>query len=60
MPELTDVAEVSTISKTIERTRDSRHGDFATNIAMRLAKSAGQNPRALAAKIIKHPQRTRF
>lgn len=53
MPELTDVAEVSPISKTIERTRDSRHGDFATNIAMRLAKSVGQNPRELAAQIIK-------
>lgn len=53
MPELTDVAEVSPISKTIERTRDSRHGDFATNIAMRLAKSTGQSPRELAAQIIK-------
>ena len=54
MPELADVVKVSTISKTIERTRDSRHGDFATNIAMRLAKSAGKNPRELAAQIIKH------
>ena len=54
MPELADVAEVSPISKTIERTRDSRHGDFATNIAMRLAKSTGQSPRELAAQIIKH------
>jgi arginyl-tRNA synthetase len=54
MPALTDVAEVLPISKTIERTRDARHGDFATNIAMRLAKFAGQNPRELAAQIIKH------
>ena len=32
----------------VERTKDARHGDFATNLAMRLAKTAGQNPRKLA------------
>jgi arginyl-tRNA synthetase len=32
----------------IERTRDAQHGDFASNIAMRLAKTARQNPRKLA------------
>ena len=37
---------------TVERTRDARHGDFATNVAMRLAKPAGRNPRELAAAII--------
>ena len=36
----------------MERTRDSRHGDFASNIAMRLAKSARKNPRELAQLII--------
>jgi arginyl-tRNA synthetase len=36
----------------IERTRDAEHGDFATGVAMRLAKSARTNPRALAAKIV--------
>lgn len=36
----------------IERTRDPKHGDFATNIAMRLAKSARMNPRQLAQIII--------
>lgn len=36
----------------MERTRDSRYGDFASNIAMRLAKSAGKNPRELAQLII--------
>lgn len=36
----------------IERTRDTRHGDFATNIALILAKSAKTNPRQLAEKII--------
>lgn len=32
----------------IERTRDSKHGDFATNAAMVLAKAARTNPRELA------------
>ncbi|WP_106849470.1 arginine--tRNA ligase [Blastococcus sp. Marseille-P5729] len=35
----------------VERPRQSGHGDFATNIAMRLAKPAGMPPRDLAAKI---------
>ena len=37
---------------TIERTRDPAHGDFATNIALALAKQAGVNPRQLATAII--------
>ena len=36
----------------VERTRDSQHGDFASNIALRLAKAAGRAPRELAAAII--------
>ncbi len=36
----------------VERTRDTSHGDFATNLAMTLAKSAKINPRLLAEKII--------
>lgn len=35
----------------LERTRDASHGDFATNIALILAKPAGLAPRALAEKI---------
>ena len=35
----------------IERCRDPKHGDFACNIAMMLAKPAGLNPRELAEKI---------
>ncbi len=54
VPELADAPEVSSISKSVERTRDSRHGDFTTNVAMRLAKSIGKNPRELAAQIIEH------
>jgi len=37
---------------TLERTRDAQHGDFATNIAMRLAKSARRSPRELAQAIV--------
>ncbi len=37
---------------TVERTRDAQHGDFATNIALRLAKAARRNPRELAQAIV--------
>jgi arginyl-tRNA synthetase len=37
---------------TIERTRDAQHGDFASNLALVLAKPAKTNPRQLAEKII--------
>ncbi len=33
---------------TVERPRNREHGDWATNIAMRLAKKAGMNPREFA------------
>ncbi len=36
----------------IERARDTQHGDFATNLAMVLAKPAKTNPRQLAEKIV--------
>jgi arginyl-tRNA synthetase len=36
----------------VERTREAQHGDFATNLALRLAKSAGRKPRELAAAIV--------
>lgn len=43
----------------VERTRDSQHGDFATNLAMTLAKMARSAPRPLAEKLIaslgRHP-----
>jgi len=37
---------------TIERTRDKSHGDFACNIAMKLAKQAAKKPRDIAQLII--------
>ena len=36
----------------VERTRDAAHGDFATNVAMQLAKPARRNPRQLAQAIV--------
>ena len=36
----------------VERTRDPKHGDFATNVAMRLSKAARRNPRELAQAVI--------
>jgi arginyl-tRNA synthetase len=38
----------------LERTRDPKHGDFTTNIAMRLAKELGRPPRELAETLIKY------
>ena len=52
LPELADAPEIASISTTVERTRDARHGDFTTNVAMRLAKAAGRNPREVAQVII--------
>ncbi len=36
----------------IERTRQKRHGDFATSVALTLAKSSGRSPRELATLIV--------
>jgi len=47
LPSVPDPASVS-----VERTRDPQHGDFATNVALRLAKAAKRNPRELAQSII--------
>jgi arginyl-tRNA synthetase len=38
----------------IENTKDKQHGDFATNIALVLAKAAKQKPRDIAELIVKH------
>ena len=43
----------------LERTRTPEHGDFATNIAMVLCKSAGIPPRELAQAFIDHMPRSR-
>jgi len=36
---------------TVERPRQKEHGDYATNVALQLAKKAGLNPRDLAGQI---------
>ena len=47
LPEMPPAAAV-----VVERTRDPQHGDFATNVALRLAKAARRNPRELAEAIV--------
>ncbi len=37
----------------VENTRDPQHGDFASNLAMRLAKAARQNPRKVAESLVR-------
>ncbi len=43
---------VDTSAATVERARDPKHGDFASSIALKLAKPARRNPRELAQAII--------
>lgn len=52
LPELAAAAVDLAIEGTVERTRDASHGDFATNIAMRLAKPARMSPRDIATRIV--------
>lgn len=52
LPELRDAAADIALESTVERTRDPSHGDFACNIAMRLAKPARKSPRDVAAMIV--------
>jgi len=52
VPDLADAVANLLVESTVERTRDAAHGDFASNVAMRLAKPARRSPRDLAAVII--------
>ena len=52
LPETLVPAAARDLDIEIERTRDSQHGDFASNLAMRLAKAARQNPRKLADALV--------
>ena len=52
LPELSEAALNLDLATTVERTRDSSHGDFACNVAMRLAKPARKNPREIAASVV--------
>lgn len=42
----------------LERPRQREHGDWATNVAMQLAKKAGSNPRAFAEELARRLQET--
>ncbi len=45
---LVSLADGPPATVTIERPRDRSHGDYATNVALQLAKKAGTNPRNFA------------
>lgn len=49
---LKNIENLSSI--TVDQTKDKKFGDFASNVAMILAKSSKKNPRELAAKIIEN------
>jgi arginyl-tRNA synthetase len=46
------IAKDRIVEPVVERARDARHGDFASNIAMVLAKAARTKPRDLAEKLM--------
>ena len=46
-------ADATQTSIVLERPKTAEHGDFATNLAMMLAKPMRQNPRAIAESLIK-------
>jgi len=53
LQEIADLpAPLAATEVSVERTRDQRHGDFSSNVALRLAKSARRNPRELAQAIV--------
>ena len=52
LPEDLVPADARAVAIEVERTRDNAHGDFASNLAMRLAKAARQNPRKLAQALV--------
>lgn len=47
-------SDPAAIDVRIERPRDAGHGDWATNVAMQLAKTAKTTPRELAQRIVEH------
>ncbi|MFZ0790467.1 MAG: arginine--tRNA ligase, partial [Chromatiaceae bacterium] len=47
-----DAGPEASIEVRVERTKDSAHGDFATNLALTLAKPAGVRPRDLAQRLV--------
>jgi arginyl-tRNA synthetase len=60
LPEDLRTATATQAAPTIERARDAAHGDFATNVAMQLAKMAKRKPRELAQAIVAALPRNEF
>ena len=52
LPEAANSPELAELRPSVERARDAKNGDFATNVAMRLAKPLKKNPRDLASDIV--------
>jgi len=46
------IAADQAVKLIFDRTKQKEHGDFATNVALMLAKAAKMNPRELAQKIV--------
>jgi arginyl-tRNA synthetase len=46
------IAQDVVVPPKIERTRNNKHGDFTTNVAMVMAKPAGKHPQALAQMLL--------
>ncbi|HME40624.1 MAG TPA: arginine--tRNA ligase [Steroidobacteraceae bacterium] len=53
LPEELVPAAARAIDVGVENTRDALHGDFASNLALRLAKATRQNPRKLAEALVR-------
>ena len=53
LPESAVPAAARSVGIEVENTRDAQHGDFASNLAMRLAKATRQNPRKLAEALVR-------
>ena len=52
LPGIADQADAAAVPVEIERTRDRQHGDYACNVAMRLAKPLRDKPRDIAQAIV--------
>jgi arginyl-tRNA synthetase len=52
LPETLVPAAARGLGVEVEHTRDALHGDFASNLALRLAKTARSNPRPLAQALV--------
>ena len=53
LPEEALPAHARDVAVEVENTRDALHGDFASNLAMKLAKATRQNPRKLADALVR-------